>query len=108
MCLGVFSVGLGSLLLGFTTDYYTALTIRIVSGLFNNMTAMLKCMIAEMAGENQAQAMAYFSVAWTTGTLLGPSMAGILAMPCQQYVVCPFYSLPPPFPLSLPHIRSKR
>ncbi len=78
-------MGTGAVLLAFTTNYYMALTIRIVSGLFNNMTAMLKCMIAEMAGESQAKAMAYFSVAWTTGTLLGPALAGILAMPCEQY-----------------------
>lgn len=83
--IGVFSVGTGSILLGFTRDYYTALTIRVVSGLFNNITSMLKCMIAEMSGEHQAKGMAWFSVAWTTGTLLGPSLAGILAMPCQQY-----------------------
>ena len=85
VCIGVFAIGTGSILLGFTTNYYMALTIRIVTGLFNNITSMLKCMIAEIAGEHQAKAMAYFSVAWTTGTLLGPSVAGILAMPCQQY-----------------------
>lgn len=83
--IGVFSVGIGSILLGFTTNYYMALAIRIASGLFNNITSMLKCMIAEMSGEHQAKGMAYFSVAWTTGTLLGPSLAGLLAMPCNQY-----------------------
>jgi len=83
--IGGLSIGIGSVLLGFTTDYYMALTIRIVTGLFNNITSMLKCMISEMSGKHLAKGMAYFSVAWTTGTLIGPSLAGILAMPCQQY-----------------------
>ena len=82
---GVFALGTGSILLGLTRDYYTALTIRIVSGLLNNITSMLKCMIAEMSGKHQAKGMSYFSVAFTTGTLMGPSLAGILAMPCTQY-----------------------
>ena len=85
LLLGVFSVGVGSILLGFTTSYYVALTIRIVTGLFNAITSSLKCMLSEIAGKHQARGMSLFAVAWTTGTLVGPSVAGFLAMPCDQY-----------------------
>ena len=42
LLLGVFSVGVGSILLGFTTSYRVALAIRIVTGLLCGVTPAIK------------------------------------------------------------------
>ncbi|KAL0030922.1 hypothetical protein WJX79_001406 [Trebouxia sp. C0005] len=71
---------------GMSTTYLSALLLRLSGGFCNFTFGCLKSMIGEsMDLPTQALALGYLSLSWGFGTILGPSLGGALAQPCQAY-----------------------
>ncbi|KAK9796255.1 hypothetical protein WJX73_006157 [Symbiochloris irregularis] len=73
------------LVFGLTRSYVVAFAVRLAGGLFNCTFLCVKSMIGEaLSPEGQAKPMAYLSLAWGLGTIAGPSLGGLLSLPCEK------------------------
>lgn len=80
---GNISCVLGSLAFGLSGSYAQAVVARIGAGLANAIIGAEKAIIGDvLTPKEQAKAMAYISLMWGIGTMIGPTMGGMLAMPC--------------------------
>lgn len=79
LAIGCASAVMASLALGFVTNYYLAVSIRLTAGLLNSVTIMLKCIAGEVLDEsNSALGMSILTLGWNVGTVLGPFVGGVL------------------------------
>ena len=82
--IGNISCILGSLAFGLSGTYTQAVVARIGAGLFNAIIGAEKAIIGDTLTPNeQAQAMAYISLCWGIGTMVGPTLGGLVAKPCD-------------------------
>lgn len=74
------------LVFGLTSSYAAAMTARLLGGLFNCTFLCVKAMIGESCHmEKQAKPLSYLSLSWGLGTILGPSLGGLLSRPCSSF-----------------------
>ncbi|KAK9780553.1 putative Major facilitator superfamily domain-containing protein [Seiridium cardinale] len=72
---------------GFSTTFYSALLFRIIGGLTNGNGGVIRTMISEVVQEKvyQSRAFLLLPIAFNIGSILGPSLGGILADPGTNY-----------------------
>ncbi|XP_053375599.1 uncharacterized protein LOC123534983 isoform X2 [Mercenaria mercenaria] len=79
-------VGLCSLMFGFTTNIYFAITVRFLSGLVNGVAGLAKTMLYELTDNtNQAVGVSVAGIGWGTGIIVGPAVGGFLADPSKRF-----------------------
>lgn len=74
---------LATLVWGFSTSLAVALAARIVAGLANGDVGIIRTTVAELVPEKELQPRAFsvMPMLWSLGSILGPSMGGLLANP---------------------------
>lgn len=106
MC-GLTGCLLSLLLLGFSKTYWVALLARGLMGLLNGNSAVVRCVIGEIATDKKHQGIAFLAmpVAWNIGGIFGPWIGGNLSHPkdpsTQQFLL---KSMNETFPYALPNI----
>ena len=77
---------LGILGYGASTTFVEALLARLIPAMLNGCAVALKSMLGEACDvTNQARGMAYFTLGWGFGSIVGPLLGGILSEPCENY-----------------------
>ena len=75
-----------SLAFGFSTMFWWALATRSLHGLFMGMSAVGKSILVKVSDQtNLSLAFSIFYSAWTIAFIVGPSVAGFLVFPADQY-----------------------
>jgi MFS family permease len=83
--LGNISCVIGVLVFGLSTNYSQAVLSRFCAGLFNAIIGAEKAMIGEsLNAAHQAKTMGHISLMWGIGTMIGPTIGGLLANPCDS------------------------
>ena len=83
--LGNISCVIGVIFFGLSSNYPQAIASRLVAGFFNAIIGAEKAMIGEsMDSAHQAKTMGHISLMWGIGTMIGPTMGGILSKPCDH------------------------
>lgn len=83
--LGNISCVVGVLFFGLSANYTHAVLSRFGAGLFNAIIGAEKAMIGEsLDSAHQAKAMGHISLMWGIGTMIGPTIGGLLANPCDS------------------------
>ncbi|KAL8673736.1 MAG: hypothetical protein Q9168_001843 [Polycauliona sp. 1 TL-2023] len=98
---------LSMLIVGFSTNFWLALTGRIVGGLLNGNIGVIQTMVGELVTkpEHEPRAYAVMPFVWSIGTIIGPAIGGLTARPA---ISMPDYFSPTGifgrFPFLLPNI----
>lgn len=81
LIIGLIGSTLSLLVLGFSRNYYWALTARAMMGLLNGNVAVIRTMIGEVATERKHQALAFSTMPliFQTGAVIGPMIGGYLS-----------------------------
>ena len=75
-----------TLYLGLAPNYWTAFTIKLLSGIFNGIETVLKSYVGRITtGSNQAAGFSAIILAWGFGTILSPYASGFLSKPSLRY-----------------------
>lgn len=83
--IGNISCVIGVLFFGLSSNYTHAVLSRFAAGLFNAIIGAEKAMIGEsLDSAQQAKAMGHISLMWGIGTMIGPTIGGLLANPCDS------------------------
>lgn len=74
---------LATIVWGFSTSLTVAVAARIVAGLANGDVGIIRTTVAELVPEKELQPRAFsvMPMLWSVGSILGPSMGGLLANP---------------------------
>ncbi|CAE6445304.1 unnamed protein product [Rhizoctonia solani] len=81
---GLFGQAISIFCVGLSKRYWQLVFSRALSGALNGNTGVSKSMVAELTNEtNQAQAFAFMPIVWSTGSTLGPFLAGTLSHPAE-------------------------
>ncbi|KAI4223476.1 MAG: hypothetical protein LQ349_007422 [Xanthoria aureola] len=74
---------LSMLIVGFSTNFWIALTGRIVGGLLNGNIGVIQTMVGELVTkpEHEPRAYAVMPFVWSIGTIIGPAIGGLTARP---------------------------
>jgi MFS family permease len=77
---------ISSLLFGFSTNLKLAVLARALSGASNGNIGILRTTVAEMVPQRvlQPKAFAVLPLIWTTGSIIGPVLGGVLASPATN------------------------
>jgi MFS family permease len=82
--LGNISCIIGVLFFGLSSNYSQAVLSRLIAGFFNAIIGAEKAMIGEsLDSAAQAKTMGHISLMWGVGTMIGPTMGGVLSNPCN-------------------------
>jgi MFS family permease len=74
------------ILFGLSRNYIWALGARALSGFLNGNVATAKCVLGEITdASNQAAAFSVFGLAFGIGSLIAPTLGGLLAEPAVKY-----------------------
>ena len=81
---GNLTATVAALAIGVSNSYALTCAIRLVAGLLNPVTAIVKTVIAEIDPQKKhsARLMSCLSLSFNLGMVVGPSVGGILAFPC--------------------------
>ena len=80
------SVAIMSLLFGLSVNIYMAIVARLLLGLLNPSTGLIKTVVSELCvEEHQAFAMSVVSGSWSIGLVVGPAIGGYTSRPADQY-----------------------
>eukprot|EP00795_Rhopilema_esculentum_P016239 gene16239-7617_t len=75
-----------TLLFGFSTNLYFAISARFLQGLFNGVIVCGRAAFAEICDDtNQAIGVSLIFAAWNSAIVLGPALGGFLASPTKKY-----------------------
>lgn len=84
--MGIVGSCITSLLFGFSTNIYWAMTTRMLLGALNGNVGVLKTYIGEVTDKtNQAKAFSYVGMSFSSSMIIGPLIGGFLARPVAQY-----------------------
>ncbi|ORY04303.1 MFS general substrate transporter [Basidiobolus meristosporus CBS 931.73] len=76
----------GCILLGLSKSYPFAIFARCLSGLLNGNAGVVKTVIGELTDRtNQSKGFSLLSLTWGVGVIVGPSIAGLLSNPAEQF-----------------------
>lgn len=83
---GLFGCLMSLLLFGFSRNFAMAFFSRSLMGLLNGNSAVVRCVIGEIAPNKRHHTLAYLvmPVAWNIGNIFGPLIGGNLATPIQE------------------------
>jgi len=80
--IGLSSITVFSLMFGFSTNYWYAVTVRFVLGFFTPLTLVNKTLLIELVTEDQSPSIiAWYSMIWQFGNIMGNVLGGILVDP---------------------------
>ncbi|KAK9686906.1 hypothetical protein K7432_014981 [Basidiobolus ranarum] len=86
LLMGFFGTFLGTFLFGFSKSLTWAMVTRSICGLLNGNVGVIKCMIAEITDvTNQSVAFSLLPLMWGVGSIIGPTLGGLLSQPADQY-----------------------
>lgn len=82
MC-GLFGCSISLLMLGFSKNFWMALFARSLMGLLNGNSAVVRCVVGEIAVRRKHQSLAFLvmPVVWNIGGVFGPWIGGTLSLP---------------------------
>ncbi|ORX95889.1 MFS general substrate transporter [Basidiobolus meristosporus CBS 931.73] len=84
--IGMLGNFVGCILLGLSKSYSFAIFARCVSGLLNGNIGVVKTVIGELTDHtNQSKGFSLLSLTWGVGVIVGPSIAGLLSNPAEQF-----------------------
>jgi len=98
-----------TLCFGFSFNIYWAVVSRFLVGVFNGIIGTTKAVLGDVSDDsNQAVGLAFLSVGWGSGLLLGPSVGGYLSEAATKYsaFMIPEMALFASFPFLLPNLLS--
>lgn len=105
---GLFGCLISLLLFGFSNSFTMAFIARSLMGLLNGNSAVVRCIIGEIAPQKRHQTLAFMvmPVAWNVGNIFGPLIGGGLANPTDLNPVRSLSASPllREFPYALPNI----
>lgn len=82
LLVGLFLGGWAMLFFGLSPNIYVCCVLRLIHGSLNGITLCAKAMIADLTdATNEAQGFAMVSVTWALGSLIGPTIGGLLYNP---------------------------
>ncbi|XP_020240497.1 protein ZINC INDUCED FACILITATOR-LIKE 1 isoform X2 [Cajanus cajan] len=104
LIIGIISVIIFNTLFGLSTNFWMAVIMRFLLGVFNGLLGPVKAYAAELfREEHQAIGLSTVSAAWGIGLIIGPALGGYLAQPVEKYPhVFPKDSFLDKFPYFLP------
>ena len=73
---------------GLCNNYFVALAVRFLLGLFCDIGSITKVCVSELAGEDhvlEAKSMNFVVLSWAMAGILSPAIGGILADPVKQF-----------------------
>lgn len=87
LLLGCCGTILSLLVVGFSESFAVALFGRILGGLLNGNIGVIQTMVSELIKkpEHEPKAYAVMPFVWSVGTIVGPSIGGLLADPAHAY-----------------------
>jgi MFS family permease len=85
LIMGLFGTALSMISFGFSRTLPSAIMARALGGLLNGNVGVLQTTVAELVTKKEHQPRAYsiMPVVWSIGSIIGPSIGGALAMPCD-------------------------
>ncbi|KAF3904395.1 hypothetical protein ABW21_db0202763 [Orbilia brochopaga] len=107
LIIGLLGTGLSMLLFGLAPSMPLALAARALGGLLNGNVGVIQTTVAELVPkrEYQPRAFSIMPFVWSLGSIIGPSLGGLLAEPVQHYPgVFPRGGLFDQFPYLLPNL----
>ena len=86
LIMGLIGTALSMISFGFAKTLPTAIMARALGGLLNGNVGVLQTTVAELVTKKEHQPRAYsvMPVVWSIGSIIGPSIGGALAMPCDN------------------------
>eukprot|EP00292_Cryptomonas_paramecium_P023125 CAMPEP_0113672034 /NCGR_PEP_ID=MMETSP0038_2-20120614/6033_1 /TAXON_ID=2898 /ORGANISM="Cryptomonas paramecium" /LENGTH=187 /DNA_ID=CAMNT_0000588247 /DNA_START=108 /DNA_END=667 /DNA_ORIENTATION=- /assembly_acc=CAM_ASM_000170 len=86
MLLGLGSTVVCTILFGFCMNLTQAIIARFTLGFLNGNVGVAKTFVGLITDEtNEARAFGMMSVCWGAGSIIGPSIGGLLAQPANQF-----------------------
>ncbi|KAK5084505.1 hypothetical protein LTR05_005582 [Lithohypha guttulata] len=107
LIMGLVGTALSMICFGFSKNLWSAIVARALGGLLNGNVGVLQTTVAELVKKKEHQPRAYsiMPFVWCLGSIIGPAMAGALAMPCQSYpTLFPPGGLFEEYPFLLPNL----
>ncbi|KIJ19140.1 hypothetical protein PAXINDRAFT_109680 [Paxillus involutus ATCC 200175] len=103
LLLGIFGLSLSMLCFGLSRTFTTLVLSHCITGALNGSAGVMKSMLGELTDStNRAQGFAWFPLACSLGTILGPAIGGTLSRPQDNFpalFTSPFWA---EFPYFLP------
>ena len=86
LIMGLVGTALSMICFGFARTLPGAIMARALGGLLNGNVGVLQTTVAELVTKKEHQPRAYsvMPVVWSIGSIIGPSIGGTLAMPCDN------------------------
>ncbi|OAP59357.1 hypothetical protein AYL99_06655 [Fonsecaea erecta] len=86
LIMGLAGTALSMICFGFSRSLKTAILARALGGALNGNVGVLQTTVAELVTKKEHQPRAYsiMPVVWSIGSIIGPSIGGALAMPCDS------------------------
>jgi MFS family permease len=86
LIMGLVGTALSMICFGFARTLPGAIMARALGGLLNGNVGVLQTTVAELVTKKEHQPRAYsvMPVIWSIGSIIGPSIGGTLAMPCDN------------------------
>ncbi|KAL0948630.1 hypothetical protein HGRIS_010437 [Hohenbuehelia grisea] len=83
---GLFGLSLSMYCFGLSRTFWGLVLSRSLCGALNGNIGVIKSMMVELTDTtNISQAYAYFPIAWSTGSTLGPMIGGSLSHPAERF-----------------------
>ncbi|BFZ54662.1 hypothetical protein PYCC9005_001699 [Savitreella phatthalungensis] len=84
--LGLFGTVVSLLVFGTSLTIYQAIIARFANGLLNGNVGVIRTMVAELVPDKRYQATAFsiMPIVWSAGSILGPTIGGLLADPVHS------------------------
>ena len=86
LIMGLIGTALSMICFGFAKTLPGAIMARALGGLLNGNVGVLQTTVAELVTKKEHQPRAYsvMPIVWSLGSIIGPSIGGALAMPCDN------------------------
>jgi MFS family permease len=86
LIMGLIGTALSMICFGFARTLPSAILARALGGLLNGNVGVLQTTVAELVTKKEHQPRAYsvMPIVWSVGSIIGPSIGGALAMPCDN------------------------
>lgn len=83
---GTLGTGLGTMIFGFSSNYYQAVIGRFLSGVLSGNLGILKSYLTEITDDsNRSNGFVFFQMSTSIGNIIGPLIGGMLCKPADKY-----------------------
>ncbi|KAI1327179.1 MFS general substrate transporter [Xylariaceae sp. FL0255] len=107
LMIGCIGTMISMMIVGFASNFWVAIAGRLFGGLLNGNIGVIQTMVAELVTkpEHEPRAYSVMPFIWSIGTIIGPAIGGIFAVPHQTWPnVFSKGSLFTRFPYLLPNV----